>query len=811
MIILYCISQLFVTLQSGKSLLKTISKNQQQIMKKIFMLSFILFLWMNFSFAQQDAQKPIVSKATYFDVSPPLRDMVKQADANVDNSWKQGIVKNKLNTIGNGNSETDAPVVDPIRQTTFGDATTDTTIQNFDGVGPNGGWPPDTDGDVSLTHYMQVVNTRFAIYDKNGNKLMGPSANSTIFNGLPNNSNDGDAVVLYDENADRWLFSQFSLPNYPNGPFYENVAISQTNDPTGTWYRYQFSFSDMPDYPKLAVWGDGYYMTIRRFTSGSGNWIGPAAVAMDRAKMLVGDQTAAMVQFNMPSSAEGTQAADCDSDFPPAGTPCPVGYLTSSTVKLYDFHVDWTTPANSTFLQNYTVPISMFSSWSSGTGNIIPQKNTTVKLDPMSGKRIMFRMPYRQFSGYSSMLLSTTVNLSGIAGIRWMELRWAAGAWTLYQEGTYSPDANHRWMGSMAMDESGNIALGFSISSSTMFPSIRYTGRMNGDPLGVMTIAEKGIINGGGYQSTSDGRWGDYSAMTADPSVPGKFWYTQEYYSTSSSSSWKTRVGSFSFSNVFSTVATALPNPVCSGDSTQLTVNAYGGSGTYTYSWSLNGTPFSTSQSVKVAPIDITNYVATTSDGASTRNDTVQVNVASKPVVSAGADTVVCWYVTSVALHGSATNYKQFGWSSTGSGTFSNTSTFETTYFPSLDDKLAGFVDVKLVASSNAPCTGNVTSTKRITFDVCTGIVGQNNTEPGLLIQPNPAYGNVAIAVKGISSGSATLSISSMDGKSLFSEVINASSTPVLRKMDISGYARGIYFVQLTTGTKVITEKMIVQ
>lgn len=778
-------------------------------MKKIFILVLFLFLGMNYSFAQKEAQKPTVIKANYFDISPPLRDMMQKSDAITDKSWKDGVVKNKLNTFSNENSEIDALGQDPVVQSTFGDAVSDTTIQNFDGVGMNGGLPPDTDGDVSPTNYFQVVNTKYAIYDKNGNKLLGPSNNSVIFNGLPNNSNDGDAIVLYDENADRWLFSQFSLPNYPNGPFYENVAISQTNDPTGQWYRFQFTFADMPDYPKLSVWGDAYYMTIRRFSSGAGNWIGPSAVAMDRAKMLVGDQTAAMVMFNMPSSADGTLSADCDSDFPLAGTPCPVAYLTSTSVKLYDFTVDWTTPTNSTFIAGTPITISMFSSLSN---NVIPQKGTSVKLDAMSSKKIMFRMPYRKFSTHSSMLLNTTVNSNGAAGIRWMELRNVAGVWSLYQEGTYAPGDGHwRWMGSIAMDQTGNIALGYSISSSTLYPSIRYTGRMNGDPLGQMTIAEKGIMNGGGSQTDNSGRWGDYSAMSADPSVPGKFWYTQEYYSTTSSANWRTRVASFSFSNVFSTVATALPNPVCSGDSTQLTVNAYGGSGIYTYSWSLDGTPFSTSQSVKVAPVDLTKYVATTSDGATTRNDTVQVNIATKPIVSAGADTTVCWYVTSVDLHGSVTNYKVFAWTTTGSGTFTNTSALETTYHPSLNDKISGSVDIKLVAISNPPCIGNITSTKVVTFDVCTGIAGQNNAEPGILIQPNPAYRNVAIAVKGINSGSSVLSITSMDGKKIFSEIIEASSSPVVRNMDISGYAKGIYFVQLNTGKKIITEKMIVQ
>jgi hypothetical protein len=300
--------------------------------------------------------------------------------------------------------------------------------------------------------------------------------------------------------------------------------------------------------------------------------------------------------------------------------------------------------------------------------------------------------------------------------------------------------------------------------------------------------------------------------MVADPAVDGKFWYTQEYYATTSSSNWRTRIASFSFSDVFSTVATALPNPVCLGDSSQLNVAPNGGSGVYTYSWTSLPAGFTSNlQNPKVAPSDTTQYIATTSDGTATRIDTVTLNLQYKPIVNPGADTTVCWYVTSIDLHGSITNYKQFGWSTTGSGTFTNTSTLETTYLPTLDDKLLGYVDLKLVASSNAPCTGNVTGTKRVTFDVCTGITGNTSTEPGLLIQPNPAHSNVAIAIKGISAGAAVLSITSMDGKSLFSESIEATNSPVVKNLDITGYPRGIYFVQLTTGKKVITQKMVVQ
>jgi hypothetical protein len=781
-------------------------------MKKILTLLVMLITGTSFLIAQDAPQVPVVMKPVYFDLSPPLRDMVQKSDPVADLSWKAGIVKNKKNVSSNEEAGQDNLFSDEVVQAMLGDAMTDTTIQNFDGIGSTGYYPPDTDGDVGPSHYFQVVNCKYAIYNKNGVKILGPNNNSNIFSGLPNNSNDGDAIVLYDENADRWLFSQFSLPNYPNGPFYENVAISQTGDPTGSWYRYQFQFADMPDYPKLSVWADGYYMTIRRFASGSGNWLGPAAVAMDRASMLAGSPTASMVMFNLPSSSEGPLPADCDSEFPAAGTPCPVCYLTNSSVKVYDFHVDWANTANSTFLNTVTVPIATFSNF--GSSNYISQKGTTQKLDAFSRKVTMFRMPYRKFNAHSSMLLNTTVNVNSVAAIRWMELRYINNTWSLYQEGTYAPgDGHHRWMGSIAMDSAGNIALGFSISSTNMFPSIRYTGRLSGDPLGVMTIAESGIINGGGSQTNVDGRWGDYSALVADPSEVGKFWYTTEYYSSTSNSNWKTRIASFSFGNIFSAVASSNPPLVCQGDSSQLSVVANGGSGIYSYSWTSIPAGFtSTLQNPKVAPEDTTKYIVTTTDGTLTRTDTTYVNVQHLPVVTAGNDTIVCWYVTSVDLQGTITpNYKAIGWVTEGTGSFTNASALTTQYLPTLNDKLAGSVVLKLIAIPNLPCTGNVISTKTVVFDQCTGLTEPVKGETSLTVQPNPARNIVHIILTELGKEASALTITTPEGKAVYSEEIAGGTGSLDRSLDVSKFSKGFYLVNLRAGKEVKTAKLIVQ
>jgi hypothetical protein len=783
-------------------------------MKKILYL-FIGFLFLiNTSQAQQtqtNVGKPIIIKASYFDISPPLRDMVQNPNTKVDMTWKEGIVINKSNVYSNDSSIIFPFVEDPIRQSFFGQTLTDTTIQNYEGVGPSGYLPPDTDGDVGPNNYFQVVNVRFAVYDKNGNKLIGPLNNSSLFTGLPHNHNDGDAVVLYDQDADRWLFSQFSLPNYPNGPSYQMVAISQTGDPTGSWYRYQFTFTyDLPDYPKISVWKDAYYMSIRGIT---GSNLSCQIVAMDRASMIAGSPTASMVMLPIP--AEGNLPADCDSDFPPDGTPCPVCYLTngsSAAIHLYEFHVDWVNTSNSTLTLATTIPISPFSSWG-WSFNTVPQKGTNVLVDAFSRKFIMFRMPFRKFSDHWSMLLNTTVKLDAPvhAGIRWMEVRNSGSGWNLYQESTYAPDSNWRWMGSIAMDTTGNITLGFSISSSNMYPSIRYTGRMHSDSLGVMTIAERGIINGGGCQTHSSGRWGDYSAMTADPTVFGKFWYTQEYYETTSSANWKTRIASFSFADIFNIFATATPNIICTGQSSQLNANATGGSGTYTYSWTSIPAGFTSTIPNPVAnPTFTTKYIATVSDGSSTKTDTVTVYFNS-PTANAGPDATYANTVPLLLVSGAASSYSSVKWLTSGDGYFNIDTVLSSLYYPGPIDRNNGGVDLTLQAYPLGPCTDTASDIVHITLTFPAGIGDNSSGVFGVTISPNPSNGMFTLVIHGIRNAEARITITDLAGKEIYSENGNASTSDLTKEINLAGYPKGTYFVKVLTNQHSTTNKLVLQ
>jgi len=424
--------------------------------------------------------------------------------------------------------------------------------------------PPDPNGDVGLNHYVQWVNIVFAVYDKTGNLLYGPAAGNTLwtgFGGVCETNNQGDPVVLYDWQADRWFMSQFGFDvdtsGNPIGPFYQCIAVSQTPDPTGGWYRYAFKISDtlLNDYSKFGIWADAYYMSMNQFNGNS--FAGAGAVAFERGKMLQG-KAARMVYINLkpvdPSLFGMLPSHLNGHNNPPGGAPNYFvqfdddawGYP-ADQLEVWAFHVDWNVPANSTFSHVADLIAESFdSNMCNYLANCIAQPDTTRRLDAISD-RLMYRLQYRNFGAHQTMVVNQTVDAdsSDHAGIRWYELRNTGSGWAINQQGTYSPDGENRWMGSVAMDGSGNIALGYSVSSGTIYPSIRYTGRLAADPLNTLPQGEGVLIDGSGSQTTSFSRWGDYSSMSVDPSDDSRFWYTQEYYDATSSRGWKTRIGSF--------------------------------------------------------------------------------------------------------------------------------------------------------------------------------------------------------------------------------------------------------------------------
>ena len=787
-------------------------------MRKHVLISISLLISVTLSVAQDLPPRLMSSRPVYFDVSPPMRDLVKQEPAVVDRSWKDGVVPNKFGSeVDPALFQSLASGKDAVLQDHGGLITGDTIVSNFEGIwNCNGYVPPDTYGEAGPNCYFQVINASYAIYNKTGGRIFGPVLNSSVWAGMPYNDNSGDATVSYDENADRWVFSQFSLPNYPAGPFFQMIAVSVTADPMGPWYRYQYEFPYMNDYPKFGVWPDGYYMSCNYFASGAG-WVGNGAYAFDRTAMLAGNPGAMMVGFQVPPGSAGfitLYPSDCDGPFPSAGTPNYFGYIKLGAPQkfgLYEFHADFTNPGASTFGNLISLDVAPFD-----MAYGIPQKGTNVQLETL-GDRFMYRLQYRKFADHASMVINHTVATGpSKAGIRWYELRKTTGSWAMYQQSTYSPaDADSRWMGSIAMDTAGSIALGFSVSGPDKYPSISYTGRKKTDPLNQMTIAEKTIIEGGGCQTGIWGgrsRWGDYSGMSIDPDAPTTFWFTTEYYATTSQSNWVTRIAAFTFDNQFSSAASALPATICTGDSSQLDALAYGGSGSYTYSWSSIPAGFtSTLKNPMVWPADSTAYVVTITDGTDTHHDTAWVHVVPNPSGSAGNDTIICSWATEVPLNGTASSYKHTVWGTLGDGHFSDHYTLNTIYYPGPGDYASGGADIKLVVFAQSPCEGKLFLDKHITIDACTGTGEDARPVAGLTLMPNPAHESVTVTVTMPEQTAGRLIISSMDGRTCHSEVIRQGTEEARYEVDLSRYSKGVYVVRLETGRQVVTKQLVVQ
>jgi hypothetical protein len=461
-------------------------------------------------------------------------------------------------------------------------------IQNFEGLNGDGNvpifggrvLPPDTVGDVGPNHYVQAVNTLWRVFDKTGTALTPVMTLGSLWASLPGacaNANDGDPIVLYDPLADRWLISQFCTVADPNN--HQLIAISKTPDPTGAYYLYDFMMPNnkFNDYPHFGVWPDGYYMSDNQFNQAGTAFLGGGAFAFDRKKMLQGDPTASFVYFDVEPidpTAGGMLPTDLDGVVtPPIGMPNVFMEFRADefgdpldAIRPYEFHVDFAIPANSTFTVRPDVAVAAFDARNPGGRDDIeqpPPSTATTALDSIAD-RLMHRLAYRTLAGGAqSFVLNFTVNVSGVnptnagtyqAGVRWTELRRTGtllGTITVNDQGTYAPGSGNGaagrniWMASAAQDYLGNIGVGFSASSTTVFPSIAYAGRLAGDPAGLLAQGEDTIITGAGVQTSTSSRWGDYSNISVDPVDETTFWYTQEYYAVTATSDWRTRIGSF--------------------------------------------------------------------------------------------------------------------------------------------------------------------------------------------------------------------------------------------------------------------------
>lgn len=459
---------------------------------------------------------------------------------------------------------------------------------NFDGVGVSNSAPPDTTGEVGKNHYVQWVNTRLAVYDKQGKLLYGPVKGNTLFQSLGGPCamhNDGDPIVQYDILADRWMLTQFLVNATDGSASHQCVAVSQSGDPLGAYYLYDFKTSPswdpgtFVDYPHVGVWPDGYYMTTHQFDTSE---YFQGLYVFDRASMLAGLPASYQYTTLGPSAPAlfvygGALPADLDSlTPPPAGAPA---YLvqhgspdtdgsTDFVVHVWKVKTTWGSNPSLTVTGPTDVPVAPFNGElcthalgtyvALGARPCVPQATPTdgsatpvdTWLDGISD-RLMYRVAYRNYGTHESIVLNHTVDAGAHqAAVRWYEIR-NPGSPTLHQQGTYAGtglNAEHRWMGSIAMDNSGNMLLGYSKSSATSTTEINVAGRRADDPPGVLgpDILMKAS---GGVQIGTGNRWGDYATMTVDPYDGCTFWFTSEYIPSDGSFNWKTRIGSFRYSS----------------------------------------------------------------------------------------------------------------------------------------------------------------------------------------------------------------------------------------------------------------------
>lgn len=712
-----------------------------------------------------------------YSLSKPLSEIIAEGEASIKKNEKRA-QKTRLKDLESKDKKHREPQKFIYSEEKDGAAygTDPALIQSVDGSRPNHGLklninglnsnsaPHDPSGAAGLTYYIQATN---ATPCRIINKTTGATVSNFLMGSLwnPDTQNSGDPIIMYDRYADRWFLAQFGTTG---NKIY--IAVSTTSDPLGTWSCYSYSSPQFPDYLKFSIWQDGYYMTSNQSTQ--------KVFAFERTAMLAGSPTARSVftTFNPPDGGGFFCPLPADADgnggLPATGTPCPIlsysdnawGGNNIDAVQIYQMAVNWTptTPtAAITFVS--AVPTMAFDASYNGSWNDIAQPGTTQKLDGIGGV-LMYRAQYRKgTSGYNTVMLSWPVKISNTQrSIMWAELRQnqGTGAWSVYQQQIYAPDTYYRWMGSISMDDAGNIALCYAKSgSSTVFPSLAYTGRLATDPLNTMTLTETIAATGIVSQNTSfygGNRFGDYAHTTLDPDG-STYWHTGEYLggvattNQNTNDPKRTRVYSFSISlptdaNVSVTSSDA-DNTICNGASVSFTAVPTNGGTNPTYQWYVNGlaagtnsatfTTSSLTSGASVTCVMTSNMPNVTNNPATSNGITTIVTAPVTPSVSVLGNTTLCAgaiasFSTSASNSGSTPTYQ---W--TLNGTNVGTSSTSYSYTPANGD----VIGVTLTSSNTCVTSATVTSSP-VTITVIAAPATPTISQNGYILTSSSSTGN---------------------------------------------------------------------
>lgn len=618
---------------------------------------------------------------------------------------------------------------------------------SFNGGTASGFRPYDPSGAAGPNHYVQMINsTTFRIYNKSSGALLLTGTLGNLWN--PATGNSGDPIVLYDKPADRWMLAQFGTST--DRRIY--IAVSTTSDPTGSYYTYTYTSPQFPDYLKFSVWHDGYYMTSNQSTQ--------KVFAFERTAMLAGTPGARAVYVNYtpPKSGFFVPLPGCAADGTlPTSGPCPIfsysdngwGASYFDRVNVYNMTVNWV-PAvpTGTITLAGNITAAAFDGSYNNQWNDCPQPGTTQKLDGIGGA-MMYRAQWKSWPGYNSVVLNWAVRISASQrGIKWCELRQnqSTGVWSMYQEGIYAPGSDTRWMGSICMDNNGSIGLSYLRSNSTsMYPSLYWTGRRSCDPLGTLPLTETLVVSGTGFQ-TGTNRVGDYAHQCLDPDGV-TFWSTSEYMGgTSGASAARTRIFSYQISPCsnaagVSIALTSGTNPTCTGASTTFTATPVNGGTAPTYQWKVNGTNVGTNSATYtttsltngavVTCVMTSNLPGVTGNPATSNAITMTVTGTVAPAVSiaitSGSNpTTTGASVTFTATPTNGGTTPSYQWKVNGANVGTNSATYTTT-------TLTNGAVVSCVMTSSSGCASPTTATSNsITMTVNTVVTyctaGTTNT-----------------------------------------------------------------------------------
>jgi hypothetical protein len=795
----------------------------------------IMFLWISPGKAQVDSE-PKISRSVFFGKSIPLRDTKVVLPGIHDVEQKP--FPNHF-PYGTKNMKAQAqPSDSSLLQKSQGTLRCRGPILNFEGVGNlNGIRPADPNGEVGPDHYLQVVNSSFAVWDKEGNLLFGPADNKTIWESLPGPWDDlwwGDPIFKYDHMADRWLVSSLSIGTTGSGSYYTMVAVSVSSDPMGEYYCYAFEFEYFNDYQKMAIWPDGYYITYNIYNSiDPEDFAYSLATVVDREAMLAGVPEITMIQFEIPDPDTERffpMAADLRGSSIPENEPCYVITVDDHNpanpwelwLDMYEFQTDWQDPMNSQFTLAAQYNLGNFEPFTPyGPG--APQKGSTINLITMP-LYLMYPFTFRQFEDHASLVCCHTVWDGSIHYIKWYEMRKNDSGWYLYQTGNYAPGDFHYFSPSLSINGNGDMALGYTISSEDTYPCIRMTGRRAEDPPGIMTFQELELFKGLNYANTylmwyDQNMWGDYAAMMVDPVGDTTFWFTHMYTkATTSFGNWATRIFKINLTGTPALPVAGAGNDTLTCNTPFFTTRGFAenyssltwttsGDGNFIENYTVNATYLRGPGDLANNQVTLTMHLMGYEPGT-TASDSMILYLNKDPEVYAGPDDTI-YGGDVITLQGEVNFAYEYFWTTMGDGTFTDSTLLDAIYTPGPQDIENRGVTLVLTANEVSPCTGSVSDslTIGILFVGAEDIVEEKG---GLTIYPNPARNIITLQAGIAADEKVVLQVLDIQGKVIFTERITSENKLFQKQFDLSYVNPGVYFFRIHARDAAFTQKLVV-